>query len=57
MRNGVGRIGSVPPMISTARMRSSPQLAIGKIVRSASLVMVGMLPRRDIGTSQSISSI
>ena len=44
MRNGVGRIGSVPPVISTARARSSGQPAIGKSVRSASLVMVGTPP-------------
>src|SRR5882672_5313756 len=44
MRNGVGNMGSVPPVISTARARSSPQPAIGKIVRRASLVMVGNLP-------------
>src|SRR5262249_41210135 len=41
MRNGVGRIGSVPPLNSTALARSSPQPAIGRIVRRASLVMVG----------------
>src|SRR5262249_7806242 len=41
MRNGVGNIGSVPPVISTARAHSSGQPAIGKSVRRASLVMVG----------------
>jgi hypothetical protein len=40
MRNGVGRIGSVPPVISTARARSSPQPAIGNIVRRASWLIV-----------------
>ena len=31
MRNGVAKIGSVPPAISTARARSSSPPAIGKI--------------------------
>src|SRR5688572_1092570 len=43
MRNDVGRMGSVPPVISTARARSSSQPAIGRIVRRASLVMVVMV--------------
>ena len=38
---GVGRIGSVPPVISTARARSSPQPATGTIVRRASVLIVG----------------
>src|SRR5262245_16920908 len=44
MRKGVGKMGSLPPVISTALARSSPQPAIGKIVRSASLVMVAGPP-------------
>ena len=43
MRNGVGNIGSVPPVISTSSARSSDQPAIGRRVRSASLVMLGLL--------------
>src|SRR5262249_34575925 len=44
MRNGVGNIGSVPPVNSTVRARSSDQLATGKIERRASCGMVDVLP-------------
>src|SRR5262245_44671559 len=39
MRNGVGRIGSAPPVIATVRARSSRQPAIGRIVPRASWLM------------------
>src|ERR1700759_5343477 len=43
MRKGVGNIGSLGPVISTSRVRSSDPPAIGKRVRRASLIMVGLL--------------
>src|SRR5262249_41529709 len=36
MRNGVGSTGSAPPVNMTSAACVSPQLAIGRIVRSAS---------------------
>src|SRR5439155_13877539 len=44
IRNGVGKIGSIPPVISTSPARSSGQPAIGKSVGRASLVMVRVPP-------------
>ena len=49
MRNGVGRIGSGPPVISTPRARSSLQPGTAIIVRSASLVMIELLSASSLG--------